>query len=772
MRRLAFAFLLLAGCPSGSNVGPVVSTQPPDGKTATNAHAPGTRPEMHVLADDPKLAGLRALERAKDYAGAAKLVHDARPGDLAKSDACAWDYLEGRLEAAANQTAEAHASLERADQPTCPLAAYARLRDAQNLGRASRGDEALAKARAVGDEIAQKDDAKLVVSDALFSRHDRAGALPIWREWLAAHPYGNRWVDTTLRIANALADGVGGDDHLHEAYELVTKVVIEAPQLAEELLPTPNATRQRIIGLLRAREPGFNGVLTDAERAKQAQAWLDNNEPQKAFDLASAVLGAKIVPSPSNCKAAITRANAAAKIKPPRPETWNDAVTACEKDEQLASALYSGAKARSSKEPRLAIDWYAKVEALFPTHRLADDARFRGALLVRDNDDARAEEMLRTLPDAYPQGDMRTEALFRVALAKMQKADWAAAMPVLDKILDIAPEDRHYATAGRAEYFRAMGAAATGDAEGARTRWKHIVETYPLSFYMLLAYGRLGALDAAVAKKTLDDAAARDKEGTFPTRLHSEFDSPAFLRGVGLLEVGEVDAARREFALSGALAENADPEVVWSVGAFYNQAGAPEIGHAFARGRLVDHLPHYPEGKWRVPWEVAYPRAFESVVSNACGRYACPMPLAWGIMREESSFIADVKSHANAIGLMQLIEPTARLVAVGTQYSADEASLKRPEVSVEFGVKLLASLRQRHGHPALAIGAYNGGSGAVDRWVKGRTSDDLDLFVELIPWEETRNYVKRVLSSQAAYAYLYDRAAFEESIHLPLQIKR
>jgi soluble lytic murein transglycosylase len=305
-----------------------------------------------------------------------------------------------------------------------------------------------------------------------------------------------------------------------------------------------------------------------------------------------------------------------------------------------------------------------------------------------------------------------------------------------------------------------------------RARWAAIVDKHPLTFYMLLSYARLAALDPAAAKKTLEDAAAKDKQGTFPSRVHATFDSPSFIRGARLLEVGENDAARREMIQAGAIAEGADPEVTWTVGALYNQAGLPELGHAFARGKLNDHLPHYPEGKWRVPWEVAYPRAFETIVTKACGAYSCPTTLAWGIMREESSFVADVKSHANAIGLMQLIEPTARWMASGTPYAADEASLKKPEVSVELGVKLLAQLRAKHGHPALAIGAYNGGSGAIDRWMKSRVTDDLDVFVEGIPWDETRNYVKRVLSSQATYAYLYDPTALDEVLRLPLRFPR
>jgi soluble lytic murein transglycosylase len=239
-----------------------------------------------------------------------------------------------------------------------------------------------------------------------------------------------------------------------------------------------------------------------------------------------------------------------------------------------------------------------------------------------------------------------------------------------------------------------------------------------------------------------------------------------------LLEVGDIDAARREITASGALAEGVDSEVVWAIGALYNQAGLPELGHAFSRGKLTDFLAHYPEGRWRVPWQVAYPRAFEGLVVKACSQSAVPTPLAWAIMREESSFVADVRSHANAFGLMQLIPPTARWVASGTSLPFDEASLKKPDVNIELGTRLLANLRSAQGHPALAIGAYNGGGGAVQRWMAARTTDELDLFIELVPYDETRNYIKRVLSSQAAYAYLYDPTALQEPLGLPLRLAR
>jgi soluble lytic murein transglycosylase len=757
----------LAAC-RGSNAPSVAASKSAEPKPAPRPSVP----VLHALLDDPRLARAKELDGAKDWAGAAKALADARPQDLPSSERCAWDFVEGRFLALANTPVEAAAAFGRAADGACPLASWAHLRAAQALGRAGHADEAIAQAHAVPDALgAARDEVKLVLAESLAAKGDRAAALPLWRAWLAANPHGSRWVDTSVRIATAILDGVDGppDDHAREAYDLATKVVVEAPKLADSAGAI--SVRSRAVGVLHAHDATVTEALPDDARARQAQAWLDLGEPQKAFELTSALL-ASAKTGPAACRAAITRANAAAKAKGNKTDGWPDAVAACEKDDQLVTALYAGAKAHASKDPKLAIDWFAKVEERFPSNRLADDARYRGALLVQATEDERGEQMLRTLPDAYPSGDMKTEALFRVALDKMKRGDWEAAKPLLDRIVELTPDDRHWATAGRAEYFRARAAAATGDADGAKSRLLAIVGKYPLSFYMLLAHARLAVDDAPAAAKALKDAAARDGGGTFPSHPLPILETPGVVRAMRLLEVGENDTAKRELSAAGALADGVDPDVIWTIGAWYNEVGAPDVGHSFSRGRLTDFLAHYPEGRWRVPWETAYPRAFQSLVVKSCGDNALPTTLAWAIMREESSFVADVRSRSNAIGLMQLIVPTAKWVASGTGLPSDETGLKRPEVSIELGVRLLAKLRAKHGNLALAIGAYNSGSGAVDRWVAAPLSEDLDLFVELVPYDETRNYVKRVLSSQAAYAYLYDPTALKEPLGLPLRLAR
>ena len=133
----------------------------------------------------------------------------------------------------------------------------------------------------------------------------------------------------------------------------------------------------------------------------------------------------------------------------------------------------------------------------------------------------------------------------------------------------------------------------------------------------------------------------------------------------------------------------------------------------------------------------------------------------------------DARSPSDAYGLMQIIVPTARGLVRGTPFAADPDSLKRPEVSITLGAKLLGGLRASYPlNRALAIAAYNGGGGAVGRWLAARPSEDFDLWVEEIPFDETRGYIKRVLANEAAYAFLYAPSAMDEVLALPPSVTR
>lgn len=159
-----------------------------------------------------------------------------------------------------------------------------------------------------------------------------------------------------------------------------------------------------------------------------------------------------------------------------------------------------------------------------------------------------------------------------------------------------------------------------------------------------------------------------------------------------------------------------------------------------------------------------YPQAFPEQVLKASEEFQVSPFLVWGVMREESRFQADVVSAAGAVGLLQLIPSLGDRIAKALgQRPMGRRGLTDPDKNVRYGVFHLDELIKRvQGLKVppefvfpLAVASYNAGFGPVRRWVENIGTERVDLFVENIPYTETRNYVKRVLQSANIYYRLY-----------------
>jgi soluble lytic murein transglycosylase len=140
-----------------------------------------------------------------------------------------------------------------------------------------------------------------------------------------------------------------------------------------------------------------------------------------------------------------------------------------------------------------------------------------------------------------------------------------------------------------------------------------------------------------------------------------------------------------------------------------------------------------------------------------------PLPLLMGLAREESAFDAGVVSWAGAVGLCQLMPGTAADEARAQRLPPPATSdLVEPTLNARLGGAHLGRRLRGMSHPLLAIAAYNAGPGAVAKWLPpSGASVPLDLFVEQIPIEETRNYVKKVTGSWVTYTVLDGGAAVD-----------
>lgn len=127
------------------------------------------------------------------------------------------------------------------------------------------------------------------------------------------------------------------------------------------------------------------------------------------------------------------------------------------------------------------------------------------------------------------------------------------------------------------------------------------------------------------------------------------------------------------------------------------------------------------------------------------------------IIKAESGFDKDAASNKGAVGLMQLTEPTAIWIAESSgneEFSTDE--LYDPETSIKMGTWYLDNIRKEFGSTETILAAYNAGRGNVRKWIdKALISEDQEGYSD-IPFEETKNYIEKVLINQKIYKLLYD----------------
>ncbi len=157
---------------------------------------------------------------------------------------------------------------------------------------------------------------------------------------------------------------------------------------------------------------------------------------------------------------------------------------------------------------------------------------------------------------------------------------------------------------------------------------------------------------------------------------------------------------------------------------------------------------------------LAFPRDFKDRVHECCQKYSLSEYLMFSLMRCESFFNTEAYSSAAALGLTQFIKPTADDVAKKLKYETYD--LTDSDTSILFGVFYLSELIERLDNiPLHAILAYNGGANRVRSWRKtavlvfDKQNIPNDLFLEAVPFTETRNYGRRVSSIAAIYAILY-----------------
>ena len=382
--------------------------------------------------------------------------------------------------------------------------------------------------------------------------------------------------------------------------------------------------------------------------------------------------------------------------------------------EQIAYAI----ERITYRDPREALELWKRVQQvyMFPTRLRHATSRHIALWTARDNLPG-AYELLTGLPLAAQDAEvMRWRA--RVSLRTQQWSD------LLNDIAMMTADERD---SEQWRYWRGIALARSNRAAAAHELLEALATER--SYYGFLAADEIGvpyafAHDALAADEIVIESLSRRQDlqrarELFLVGLDSRGRSEWSAAIAGLSEADKIQAA--------VLAHR------WG---WHSRA----IATAASAGHYNDLSLRYP---------LPFRQSFEQHATAA----SIPTTWALGIARSESLFMRDVRSRAGAIGLMQLMPATGRQVARENKLSyAGLDTLTDPNLNILLGTSYLGSMVARYdGNHVLATAAYNAGPHRVDRWLPESSVVDARIWIENIPFNETRKYVRRVLAAETIF---------------------
>ncbi|MFW5966905.1 MAG: transglycosylase SLT domain-containing protein [Persicimonas sp.] len=600
----------------------------------------------------------------------------------------------------------------------------------------------------------------MLLADSLIeagSSTDLAQAVDTLELYLTKYPNGLSAEEARLKLGEAYQESEAFDEAARAYHDVRSKhpLTDTAAKAAERLEAIDDKISEEVREKL--EEPSIDRRMT------RYRAMFDKHKSEELVDeLAGDLDQLDEDDRAQRCEALYMVGRSYSKLRKHAEGTdWYERILdECDDTPYPIKALYVGGRGLwNSGERDRAREWFERIWTDFSDHSFADDAMYFSARILREEDRlSDAAEMLEDQVERYPDGDMAKDAHWLAVRELFADEDFQG---VIDYVggLEKTGEDDLY-TRGRLTYFEARARQKLGQDDRAKEGYREVVTDEPLSYYAFLAFNRLGELDGVDADDLCEGdsgefcdfvEAKSSPEVEIPDELRK---AEAFERGSELLRLGLSRYAEAEYKR---LRGSGSEEDLWALAHLLDSAHAYTHSHDMVRRHIDGWRERYPKESDDARWSLAFPKAFGSVVEKFAADRDLPAAVVWAIMREESGFNPRIESWANARGLLQLMEKTAQKVASDDglgEISADD--LFDPKINVRLGTGYIDELAGKlDDHPVLMIAGYNGGHSNVSRWLDERGDEPLDLWVEDIPYGQTRKYTKRVLASYWTYAWMY-----------------
>ncbi len=433
------------------------------------------------------------------------------------------------------------------------------------------------------------------------------------------------------------------------------------------------------------------------------------------------------------------------------------------------SSLYMLARAQMRQERYDdALKTMDRYLAAYPkgTH-VGDVHYYRGWLPYDHRHDERAIEGFKKYVKRYGKRGRYSSYVYGFwAWAHMRQGQWKEAIDVYEQMGSFG----NTLVEGKALYWQAHAYDQLGDKKNALAKLDRLRRRYSLSYYGVLGEQLRAKIEGTsqLASKvwwpdgggSADDT-PRKSIDALPVSKLSAADRRVWERVKLLVLLDERERARESLSpiydkiIAGIPKADRD---LW-VHAIGYYVGDYHRMWRLATGGSISAMPSAPDPD-ALRSVMAYPRAYKDVVLETTGEFKLPPELMWSIMRQESRYKPGAVSHTDAVGALQMIPATARLVAAELGVTYDVRTFFRPEVGFRYSAFYMRKLLDTYeGLFVPMASSYNTGPGPIARWFRKNPDASFPWLIEEFEYNEGRNYGRKVAEHMLRYLYLYEADA-------------
>jgi soluble lytic murein transglycosylase len=418
--------------------------------------------------------------------------------------------------------------------------------------------------------------------------------------------------------------------------------------------------------------------------------------------------------------------------------------------------FYLAEMARSANDDDRFIGLLAQVRQAAPASSWLEQALLSaGNMFLLRNDYDRSIDFYREIVERFPQGKLAPYAHWKVAWLNLRQGRADAARKGFEEQITMYPASQQVPAA---VYWRARLAEEEQNPPKARVYYQKLSQRFRNYYYAELARQRLEEIKLS-ARPDPDPVLERIPPVQL-TSAYTEVQPPA----------DDLRAQKAQLLQNGGLTEFAIRELKLAVdeegGASWATAEMARLyrdnGQYYRALQVLKHaVPAYfamdVDALPRPYWENLFPRPWWTDVKKYSSSNGLDPFLVASLIRQESEFNPEAISHANALGLMQVLPSTGKKLAHSMRVRGfSSQQLLVPDFNLQLGTRYFRELVDHfNGHVEYALAAYNAGTDRVEAWLANGKYRDAQEFVESIPFTETREYVQSVLRNATVYKRLY-----------------